>query len=672
MYFKSVTGPNYIQGPTSGDYFETDPAWEAFNPEDFRSQPLEEELKDGMCVRLIRTGQFYYVSQRYLFCPNDHMTYFSWDKERSLHYPDFDLEFPEVGSYCLSPELGVVRIDSVRLQMDTKLSFRLRVTNGLGADSYHYVDYPVTWPKVEAEVVPPPAIPEEGYLVLTAQGVSNPSLEFGTKWVWVPNRQCWVSFSGVHTYLSDTTTSMPNGMFGFTSSVEKEVKFSDPFLANFTTNLEGDFYASKHDTVLASWLEKQLPEHLFCIASRRFQISGFRRARQNPANLAIYLNQKQKDTEKLQSLRPGRAFRSILPELSDAELERLVDAFRRDFPVMNYTVKRGREASDFVHMYEHERAPMQNPYTTYARKSLANSCMSGKYWSSNESPVQVYATGDWEAVWAETEAGKIAARMVVWHPPEDHKLHGVPQQGPVYGICEQSMDLLQETVGGKLFEESDWEGATIKAIQKNGNYLGPYLDQCQALTLEGDYFVLSNDNTDDAEFVAHQTNGYLEERSPRATCSCCGYRCDEDDLSYDINDGLICDSCRDNDYFYCDLSNNYYPQSDYTQVEIHYSHGRYTDSAEQGVAEDQGFVYCEGEDKWWQESETVLLADGTYLSTKEFDKGDYAECAITGGLYSTDDMYLYGDEGTCIHKDQYNSDIHFIDEDGIVQIKEAA
>lgn len=391
-------------------------------------------------------------------------------------------------------------------------------------------------------------------------------------------------------------------------------------------------------------------------------------------NIALYLTEKQIETQKIQSLRPGKALRVLMPNLTDAELERLVDKFRKDFPTGDYVVKRGFEAADFKRAYSGAITNMQNPQTSYARKSLANSCMRHDFSHLKHHPAEAYASGEFEMLWTETPDGllKIGSRMVVWHPPEGHRKHGTPQCGPVYGTCEYSMDLLQNLMveaGAALFNDATWVGAKLQRLNKDsGTVFLPFIDSEQGLDVYDDYLEISDEDPDDCDCAANNTCGYAN-ISSGCTCAHCGHRMDEDE-AYSTDDGDMCDSCYHNNYFICEEYHDTYPIEESTIVYYSARYGRGERVVCEG-ARDNNYTLCTN-DEWWHSDDVLFLANGDALSPQDRDEAYL--CIKTEEYYLISDV-LFTVDGEAVCKEYYDGhkDEFTMNADGeLEEVREAA
>lgn len=177
----------------------------------------------------------------------------------------------------------------------------------------------------------------------------------------------------------------------------------------------------------------------------------------------------------------------------------------------------------------------------YCAKQSPESCMDGRNFSRDDSPVAVYGDSDLGIAYigelGETDAAStISARCIVW---PDRKLYG-----RAYGDYETIRAAL-ERLG---YELGDMGGAKVRAIPDGSRYLMPYVDGVETcgLSRDGRWFILG-----ESGFDCQNTDGRTGEQN---TCNRCGSGCDEDE-SY-------CSSC-EADHYYCDgCGEDYWDSSD--------------------------------------------------------------------------------------------------------------
>tara|TARA_R110000764_G_scaffold116139_2_gene203043 strand:- start:81 stop:1061 length:981 start_codon:yes stop_codon:yes gene_type:complete len=230
-------------------------------------------------------------------------------------------------------------------------------------------------------------------------------------------------------------------------------------------------------------------------------------------------------------MKAGRAFKFIFPEFSDSDVETLVDAFREKFSLRKYTLKTGKKPDEFTHAYQHDQAEMDNPDSTYDRKAMIHSCMRYRFDHLPVHPCSIYGSGDFEIVWLENDKGCIGGRCVVYTGGAK------PAAGPIYGVCEKSLDMITEYlegIGATINQDGTWLGAKLIKHEHNGGYVGPYLDlDPKRLEEDGDYLVVCDTGDIDAsQYQGTLGGGYT-------TCSGCGDSLSEDEYYHSEYDEII-------------------------------------------------------------------------------------------------------------------------------------
>lgn len=295
----------------------------------------------------------------------------------------------------------------------------------------------------------------------------------------------------------------------------------------------------------------------------------------------------------------GRFVRALGFEVDDVTLETMVKDWQRKFTKEDYTLHVGDCRADFAKAYGDDLAKSKDPVTSCLRKSLHNSCMRG-ITCYGVSPAEVYASGDFKIAWVENPQGEIAGRVV-------YSVHrDIPQSGPIYGVCEQSLDMLQEhllDIEADPYNKSSWEGAKIlHLVDRDGDIIGPYSDLETGVVEKGDYLVITDSNGTD--FCMSSTSGYMS--GQKIYCDYCEVYHSVQDMTEVDYVGYVCDSCLDEGFLFSELEGRYI--RDYQAVEYfqYTSTGRVvSDFASTGAGE---LVYCECVDEFWHE-DSVTFSD---------------------------------------------------------------
>jgi hypothetical protein len=322
-------------------------------------------------------------------------------------------------------------------------------------------------------------------------------------------------------------------------------------------------------------------------------------AEEEGANIKLYLTAKDRKRDRLTSMKPGRALRHMFPNAPDTEIASATEAWIESTQPRDFTLVVGKERIDFRNAYNGTRGDYRNPACTYNRKSLATSCMQDvDVFADGEhiSPTEAYASGDFEIAYLtngkEGSAMRIFGRVVF--ALKDSEL----VSGPVYGACEQSLDLLHTHLNRRAKEsefdvdfdiDCGWRGLRLLAIRdSNGRLVGPYIDGDISGDLVGDFIELSGRG--DLNFES--TDGTIE---PGCSCEHCGYGMDTDDDAYFTDDGeTLCETCFSETYVYLE-DGDVVRMEDATHANF-YSGGTRTIT---GWFLMEEVVHCECVDEYW-------------------------------------------------------------------------
>ena len=345
------------------------------------------------------------------------------------------------------------------------------------------------------------------------------------------------------------------------------------------------------------------------------------RSKISHGKISIYQTRKDADNDRHVAMKAGRAIRYIFPEFSDTEIEVMVDRFREKFSLRNYTLKTGREADDFVRAYSHTQADMDNPRTTTTRKAMAHSCMRYRFDQLPVHPVSVYASGDFEIIWLEDSNGHIAGRCVIM-VSEDIDIQ--PQAGPIYGVCEHSMDMIKHHLDSIIAvgyeDRSSWVGARLNRVEhRDGGFIGPYLDVMpQSLEDDGDHLIVD----EDGDINASDYHGVLGSNHYTA-CTECGDRLTEDEYYHsEHTEENYCECCYNNEHTYCEYASEMVHDSEITDVWVVNGHGNYVTESVSEYGRDMNFIEC-SDDRYWHSDDVVYCeSEGVWVSPRSMDN-DY-------------------------------------------------
>ena len=330
--------------------------------------------------------------------------------------------------------------------------------------------------------------------------------------------------------------------------------------------------------------------------------------------IRLYLNAKDAKRERRTTMKGGRAFKHMFNHLSDKEIAALAEAWIEESSPREFVLKVGGERKDFRKAYCGVRAKYRNPVTTSYRKSLATSCMHTTKVDDgckNMSPAEVYASGDFKIAWLETLEGHVAARVVFSARVGTRSYHA-----PIYGACEQSLDMLDTYLQDNKVELSsdlgEWHGLKLLNIESNGRTVGPYMDGCIRGNASGDHIVLSHSG--DLDFDS--TDGYA---SDGEMCAHCGDSVHEDEL-YHTDDGGLCEHCFNENYAYTE-SGDVIPAENAVYAMTYHSWSR---RAYEICVHIDDAVFCEDLDQYWVEEDITWSECGDYAIPTHLMK-DYPE-----------------------------------------------
>ena len=290
------------------------------------------------------------------------------------------------------------------------------------------------------------------------------------------------------------------------------------------------------------------------------------------------------------AMKVGKAIRTIFPELSDVALGEVVDKYNLKFGSKEFTLHSTTDPDVIASVYKEENhAPMGNPKTTHMRKSLACSCMRYSFENQPHHPAYVYGSGDFVLYYTKDGEGRTGSRCLVYDTEKTPR----PQAGPIYGVCEHSMDKIKDELDRIDAERTrpDWVGARLLHIPYDGGVIGPYIDhEPRSLSVESkDYLVIDRYGDIDAS----QYNGILHEGG--SCCDDCGYHVDEDNQRW-YGDECYCEDCFYERYDYCPWTDDYYPHDDLVRV---------YPSEEYVWRDHENVIYIEALDEFWDSDNCV-------------------------------------------------------------------
>jgi hypothetical protein len=318
-------------------------------------------------------------------------------------------------------------------------------------------------------------------------------------------------------------------------------------------------------------------------------------------NIALTRNLKDLHAGRQTSMKPGRAFRYMFPALDDNDISLLAEAWIELTAPRVLTLHVGKSSKDFARSFDFERADYRNPRTTYDRKSISTSCMQHVHRHFYDGVIEVkanaaeaYASGDFLVVWVEDAQQRIAGRVVV----------GLTAKGryhaPIYGACEQSLDMLQTYLDSINSDYSDerWAGLRLKVVGEDTDPIVPYLDG----DYSGDYTYTGFIKLMDphyGELAFDNTDGYVSNGG--CQCECCSETYSEDDM-HSTDEGMHCQSCFDENYVVLDCGSVCLLENAILVKHISTYAPQLVN--QMYVYEDEA-VYCEGLEEYWLQDDVT-------------------------------------------------------------------
>ena len=345
--------------------------------------------------------------------------------------------------------------------------------------------------------------------------------------------------------------------------------------------------------------------------------------------ISMYQTRKDADNDRQVAIKAGRSFKYIFPELPDSDIEILTDAFRERFSLRRYTLKTGTSPDNFTHAYSHDQADMDNPKTTTIRKAIAHSCMRYTFDQLPQHPCSVYGSGDFKIAWLETPSGKIAGRVTVCTSYKER-----PQAGPIYGVCENSLNQLQDwldSIDAVGYESgSRWLGARLLAKPYQGGFIGPYLDvtpQRMTECSDGEYLIIDGCGEVDASTYHGILNGSYTE------CTECGEALNDEEYYHSEHTGdNYCEGCYHNEHTYCDHSGEMVHNSELVEVWTQSPWGLSPENVSED-ARDANYILCVDGKYWHDDDATWCESEEVWCSPKDMED-DYFESDWDGEVYN--------------------------------------
>jgi hypothetical protein len=390
---------------------------------------------------------------------------------------------------------------------------------------------------------------------------------------------------------------------------------------------------------------------------RRLAVFTPFRSEMYAGKITVIKSRKDFDVDRKVAMKPGRAISLMFPELEHKQIIQITDAYLQKFAKRDFTIHVGDDEDDFTLAYSGTQSQTENIETTYSRKSMAASCMRYDFDHLACHPASAYASGDFKIVYVTDQDGCIGGRCVVY----TNHITGTPQAGPIYGVSEQAIDIIEAEVcrmGAVLFGDSpDWVGARLKRIptRDGDSFIAPYLDvDPKLLSDSGTYLVVSGHGEIDASQYEGVLGGYDYH------CHECGEGIYSDYSFYsEETNETYCEDCFNNTHTFCEREGEHVLNENTTNVWISGFGGRYcTELVSTYWLENFGydeFVLCDNVEQYWDIELTAFVeCEQIFISPKEMEQ-DYFQSDWDGEWYPNSVMCTTADDEV-VAKSELNDD----------------
>lgn len=260
-------------------------------------------------------------------------------------------------------------------------------------------------------------------------------------------------------------------------------------------------------------------------------------------------------------------------------------------------------ADEIEHVYTHGPSSCM-AYTAYDYRSSMH-------------PVRVYGDSDLQVAYIAPQKDRITARALVW--PKEQKYFRI------YGDGGRLLPLLKDAG----YKYGSFEGARIRAVEEDDNFVMPYVDGICEGKQDGKWIVLGCGD------ICTQPTCGLTRNGPEYRCELCDVGMTSDDAySCEDVDSYICIGCYENRTTTCERTGDRILRDDAVEM----ADGT---SWSQRSFDRYGFT-CPINETNHPRSEGVAMADGDMWSQDAFDDGGFV-CAGNGGNYCRSQLVVMQD-----------------------------
>ena len=452
----------------------------------------------------------------------------------------------------------------------------------------------------------------------------------------------------------------------------------DPVLKAWGNYDDVDMFRNRDDTFIA-WFDRAYLKVTGCghkaevKNTLRLRCFAPRRSKRFAPKITMYQSARDRfERDREVAMKPARAFSMMFPELEHKQVIEITDMYLNRFAKRELFIREGSDAKDFVKAYSWTQAPTDNISTTYQRKSSASSCMRYDFEHLPVHPVTAYASGDFQMLWTEDSDGKIASRCVVRVMPD-----GQYRGGPIYGVSEQAIDMLEHhilaTPNGEYGADDAWVGARLLRQPTEDDpdaFYAPYLDpEPRRLTDDGEYLVID----DCGEINASDYQGVLNAND--CHCENCNCGLDEDDYYFsEYTECRYCNDCYYDEHFYCEYADaDYHVDQSYMVYVPFGNRNGYTEERVSDWAVEYGdyFMYCDNDDEYWHTDLAYYCEhEDCYISQRGIDAGTYFISDWDFECYPDDQKAVTDTGDTVSIEEAKEADFEYDETNDIWNIKE--
>ena len=229
----------------------------------------------------------------------------------------------------------------------------------------------------------------------------------------------------------------------------------------------------------------------------------------------------------------GRYIKKYFPQLSDSQIQELVQTYRGAQVPDTYTLEFTSDADKISAIFETRMCAYGNGNTS--------SCMYRKFTGWDPRPYHVYANSPDVSVAYAVRAsdGAISARSVLNNLGKKYvRVYAVNNGDNTEheSLCKVFSGMLKDAG----YKQGTLLGCRLSKLYMNSAIIAPYIDGDALAVEEGKWLRIVED---DAEFECSNLDGYANELDGRYRCADCeeSYRSEED--RYSVEHGMVCEGC---------------------------------------------------------------------------------------------------------------------------------